>query len=461
MPTAREGEAGKRALEQYLRVLRKHRWLIAGVFLVTVITVAIWTFLQVAVFEAASTVLIEPEPPRVLNIQEVSPMGTSSWDPNYYPTQYEIMKSRPVLDKAIESQNLKKRVPAIGIAREPHHALRAMLTIEPKRNTRLILVKVEYPDPALAADMANAVASAYTQYNLDLKLKGARDALTWLTGEASALKKRVEESSQALQNYRVKAGILGAQEQRQITAQKIMDFNKAYLEAQAQRLSVEAKLKELTQIARDKGGAQTIFTVADNALIQKLKTEASALEIEKSKLLKTYKDQHPEILKIDAQIRQTNQKLDGEIQTMLRAVQTEYTVAKSREETLLNNVNLLKREGQELNEKEIQALALQREAESNQQLYEAVLKRFKETGVAGGLETNNVRIVEEATAPNIPVRPRKLWNLAGSVVAGLLMGLGLALAIEYVDTTVKTPEDVERYLGLPVIGIVPAFGGKR
>ena len=459
--TTREAGTARPSLEYYLRVLSKHRWLIAGVFLVTVITVAIWTSLQVPMFAAAATVLIEPEPPKVLNIQEVTPIGTSSWDPNYYPTQYEIMKSRPVLDKAIESRNLRTRVPAIGQAPEPSRALRSMLTIEPKRNTRLILVKVESPDPVLAADMANAIASAYTQYNLDLKLKGARDALTWLTGEASTLKKRVEESSQALQNYRAKAGILGAQEQRQITAQKIMDFNKAYLEAQAQRLSVEAKFKELTQIAKDKSGAQTIFTVADNPLIQKLKTESSALEIERSKLLKTYKEQHPEILKIDAQIRQTSQKLDGEIQIMLRAVQTEYTVAKAREETLLGNVNHLKREGQELNEKEIQAVALQREAESNQQLYEAVLKRFKETGVAGGIETNNVRVIEEATAQTVPVKPRKLWNLAVSLVAGLIVGLSLALGIEYFDTTVKTPDDVERYFGLPVIGIVPAFGGKR
>jgi succinoglycan biosynthesis transport protein ExoP len=452
----------ERRLHDYLRVLRKHRWLISGVFLVTVITVAIWTYLQVPIFEATATVLIEPEPPRILNIQEVTPIGPAgAWDPNYYPTQYEIMKSRPVLDKAIEIANLKKRMPAVAAAREPHQVVQGALTIEPKRNTRLILVKVDDPDPALAADMANAVAHAYTQYNLDLKLKGARDALIWLTQEAGSLKRKVEESSLALQNYRVKAGILGTQEQRQITAQKIMDFNKAYLEAQAQRMSVEAKLKELNQITKDKSGAQTIFTVADNPLIQKLKTEASALEIEKSRLQKTYKEQHPEILKIDAQIRQVSQRLDGEIQNMLRAVQTEYMVAKAREETLLANVNHLKREGQDLNEKEIQALALQREAESNQQLYEAVLKRFKETGVAGGLETNNVRVVEDATSPTVPVRPRKLWNLTLSVAIGLLVGVGLALGIEYLDTTVKTPDDVERYLGLPVIGIVPAFGGKR
>jgi uncharacterized protein involved in exopolysaccharide biosynthesis len=451
----------RKLVTDYLWVLRKHLWLITGIFLVTVITVAIWTFLEVPIYSASATVLIDPEPPKVLNIQEVAPMGTSGWDPNYYPTQYEIIKSKPVLTRTIETLNLKTRLPEVGSAQEPHRAVLASLSVEPKRNTRLIQIRYEHRDPVIAAEVANAVAAAYVQYNLDLKLKGARDALAWLTSEAASLKRKVEDSSAALQNYRVKAGILGTQEQRQITAAKIMDFNKAYLEAQAQRMTVDAKLRELSQIAKDPAGAQTIFTVADNLLIQKLKGELSELEVEKAKLLKTYKDRHPEILKVDARIQQVSQKLEAEIQNMLRAVQTESKVAKAREETLLNNVNQLRREGQDLNEKEIQASTLQREAESNQQLYEAVLKRFKETGVAGGLETNNVRVVEDASAPMVPVRPRKAWSLFLSVVAGLGLGLVVALVIDYFDTSVKTPGDVERFLGLPVIGVVPAFGGRR
>ena len=256
------------------------------------------------------------------------------------------------------------------------------MTIEPRRNTRLVLVKFEHRDPALAAEITNALARQYAKYNLDLKLKGAQDALAWLTEQMSGLKNKVKESSVALQNYRVKSGIMGLQEQRQITAQKIMDFNKAYLEAQAQRLSVEAKMNELARIAADRGGIQTIFTVADNTLIQKLKQEAAELDVQKSKLLKTYKDKHPEVLKVQAQIDQVAQRIDGEIKTLLRAVQTEFRVARAREETLLGNVNQLRKEGQELNEKEIQYLAPQRESDSNQQLYEAVLKRLKETGVA-------------------------------------------------------------------------------
>src|SRR5207244_3355948 len=136
-----------------------------------------------------------------------------------------------------------------------------------------------------------------------------------------------------------------------------------------------------------------------------LKAEASDLEVQRSKLLKTYKDKHPEILKVEAQLQQVREKIDGEIQTMLRAVQTEYRVAKAREETLLGNVNALRREGQDLNEKEIEYQTLARDSDSNQQLYEAVLKRLKETGITGGLETNNIRIVEDAQLPRRPLRP--------------------------------------------------------
>jgi uncharacterized protein involved in exopolysaccharide biosynthesis len=432
-----------------------------GIFLLTVLTVAIWTFVQVPIYQAVATILIEPEPPKVLNIQDVVPMGGAS-DRNFYPTQYEIMKSRPVLERAAAALKARTQLAARsdgtdGVADE----LSAAITIEPKRNTRLVLIKIDGPDPARAAEGANAIANAYAKYNVELKLKGARDALAWLTEEAGRLRAKAEESSQALQNYRVRTGILGMQEQRQITASKIMDFNKAFLEAQAQRLSLESKLEQLTRIAKEPAGVQTIFTVADNALIEKLKGEAANLETERSKLLKVYKDKHPEILKIDAQIQQVKQRLDAEFQNTLQAVQTQYKVARAREDTLANQVNQLRQEGQQLNEREIQYQNLQREVESNQALYESVLKRMKETGVAGGLEDSNVRIIEAATPPTIPIRPRKARNVALSIAAGLVLAFGAAFALEYLDTTVKTPDDVERYLGLSVIGVVPAFHARR
>jgi uncharacterized protein involved in exopolysaccharide biosynthesis len=444
----------------YRRLFRKHRWLMTGLFLLTVLTAAIWTFLQVPIYEAVATILIEPEPPKVLNIQDVVPMGGAS-DRNFYPTQYEIMKSRPVIERAVALGVKNRGGSEAAGAGDAIGRLSGALIIEPRRNTRLVLIKVQGPDASLAAEQANAVANAYAKYNVELKLKGARDAITWLTEEAGRLRMKVDDSSQALQNYRVKTGILGMQEQRQITAAKIMDFNKAFLEAQAQRLSLESKLQQLDRIAKEPAGVQTIFTVADNALIDKLKGEASNLETEKSKLLKVYKDQHPEILKVEAQIQQVKQRLDAEFQNTMRAVQTQYKVAKGREDTLQNQVNQLRQEGQQLNEREMQYQNLQREVESNQALYDSVLKRMKETGVAGGLEDSNVRIIEEATAPTVPIRPRPARSIALSIAGGLVLAIGAAFALERLDTTVKTPDDVERYLGLSVIGIVPAFRGRR
>lgn len=447
-------------IADYRRVLRKHRWLITGIFLLTVLTVGIWTFTQVPIYQAVTTILIEPEPPKVLNIQDVTPVGAmSAWDPAFYPTQYEIIKSRAVVERALEALNLKMRMANAGA--DPSRALSGALAVDPVRNTRLVLIKIAGPDPARAAAEANAIASAYAKYNVELKLKGARDALTWLTEEAGRLRVKMEESSQALQNYRVKSGILGMQEQRQISAQKIIEANKGYLEAQAQRMAVEAKLGELTQVAKDPATAGTIFSEGDNPLVGKIKGEIGSLETEKSKLLKVYKEKHPEIVKVDAQIQHLRDRLEAEFRGTLRSVQTQAKVARAREDSLFKEVNNLRREGQELNDKESQYQNLQREVESNQQLYDSVVKRLKETGVVGGLENSNVRIVEEASVPGAPIRPRQAYNLGLSIVAGLVLAFGVAFAIEYLDTTVKTPEDVERYLGLSVIGVVPAFQARR
>jgi uncharacterized protein involved in exopolysaccharide biosynthesis len=265
----------------------------------------------------------------------------------------------------------------------------------------------------------------------------------------------------ALQNYRVKAGIVGLEEQRQITTGKIMNSNTAYLDAQAQRLAVESKLKELRAIARDPVGAQTIFTVADNSLIQKLKSEAVDLQIEFSKLRETFGPKHPKVLGLQTQLEAVQQKLNGEIQTMLQAVNTELRVAKAREDALLQNVNELRREAQQLSEKEIEYQVLQRDVESNKQMQQTVLNRLKEMGVSGGMETNNIRVVEEAQIPKFPVKPRKSRDLGFAVVIGLVGALGVALLLERLDNTVRTPEEVERYLGFPVVGIIPLFEEKR
>ncbi len=482
-------------LTEYLRVLSKHRWLITAVFIVTAVTGTVWTFMQTPIYQASATVLIEPELPKVLNIQEVTSSGLGTLE--YYRTQYALMTSRPVLQNAIDALKRGNRtaalaalgagtdppvtsrpvlqnaldalkrgdriaaLAALGAGPDPHVTRTGTLLLEPNRNTQLVLVHFQHPDPAVAAEVATAVAQAYVKYNLDAKLKGTRDALGWLNEQMSSLRGKVEESSTALQNYRVKSGILGIQEQRVLTAQKAQEVNRSHLEAQAQRLSLEGKLNTLKRIAREQATTENLSTAVDDPLVRKLKAELADLQGQRSKLLQTYKERHPEVLRVDAQIQQLTQRLEAEIQKALHALETEYRVAEARENALTGSVNRLRAEGQQLNETEIQYGSLQREQESNQQLYEAVLKRVKETGFQGGLDSNNVRVVEEASVPGSPIRPHKQFALLMSLLVGLGLGIAAAVTVEYFDTSVKSPEDIERVLGLPVIAVVPTFEVKR
>src|ERR1051325_10580042 len=318
MPLPRSVDGRVHATD-YIKLLRKHLALIVVLFAATTLTVAVWTFTQTPVYEGVATVLIEPEPPKVLNIQDVNAIAPGA---DYYQTQYQMMRSRAVAARVIEALKLRQRGRWLAGSRDAPGAMLGAIAIEPRRNTRLVLVKATDPDPALAAELANAFATQYVKYNLDIKMRGAQDALAWLTEQMSDLKAKVQESSTALQNYRIKSGILGLTEQRQITAQKIMDFNKAYLEAQAQRLTIEAKVAQLTQVAaKDRSSAESMFTVAENKLVEKFKGELAELESQKTKLLRVYRDKHPEVVKIDAQIQHLTDRIGAEIQGMLRSLQ--------------------------------------------------------------------------------------------------------------------------------------------
>jgi polysaccharide biosynthesis transport protein len=445
-------------LRDYLRVLYKRRWLAIATFAVVVVGVTIWTFAQTPIYEGTVKVLIDREPPRVVNIQEVSSPESGGQD--YYQTQYEIIKSRPVVERAIESLNLTRRIPRLADSKDPVRSLLADVKVEPKRNTRLVDIKVQNPDPQLAAEVANGIAKGYARFNLESKLTSTREALIWLSEQMNELKAKVQDSEVALQKYREKAGIVGMEQQRSITGAKMVDLNRAFMDAQAGRLAVESRMKELTALS--KGGVQQglLLTARDNPLLQKLLSDYSNLEVELSKLLKIYKDKHPEVLKVRSQMDQLTEKMRAEIQTTLKSIEAEYRVAKGREDALAGRIDQVKREALDLNDKEIQYSALQRETSSNQQLYDVVLKRVKETGLSGGLETNNIRIVEEALVPTRPVKPRPLLNIALAIVVGLMLGVGLAFFLEYFDNTIKTPEEAERYLGLPTLGVIPLFEAK-
>ena len=241
-------------------------------------------------------------------------MGTSGWDPNYYPTQYEIIKSQPVLTRTIETLNLKARSPRWAARREPHRAvaaraLRRAAAATPASSRSARASRSRSSPPRSPTPWPPRTC----KYNLDLKLKGAREALAWLDdGGGLAQAEGRRSPPWRSRTTASRPGSWALQEQRQITAAKIMDFNKAYLEAQAQRMSVDAKLHELQPDRQGSPRAPRPSSRWRTTCSSRSSRESCpSSRSTKAKLLKTYKDRHPEIVKVDARIQQVSQKLDG------------------------------------------------------------------------------------------------------------------------------------------------------
>lgn len=458
-PESPQPESPAPPLSLYLKVLRDRWRIVVTVFVVTLTSAVVFTSRQAVIYQAVATVLIEPEAPKVVNITEVTrdPGGSQE----YYSTQYKVLQSRPVVEAVIQRLNLKKRMPQLAGSVDPYSSLVGDLTIDPIKQTRLVLVKFDSEDPKLATEIANAVAEQFVQYGLDVKREEAETATLWLNQQISALRSKAQQSSSALRAYQAKADLLGLKEQREITQAKLIDFNRAYLDAQSQRMTAESKLRELSRIAKDPANSETLLSITNDPVIQRLKAAATDLQIERSKLAQVSRAKHPDLIQLEAQIREVNERLRDEVQKMIRVVETDYKVAKAREDTVLGNVNELRHEARALSEREAQAATLEREKDSVEDIQATVLKRLKETGLESALTASNIRVSEPATLPTLPVRPRTRLICTLASVLGIALGVGAAFVVDSLDRRVRSPEDIERVLGVPVLGVVPVFRAKR
>ena len=440
-------------IRHYVRLVQKRWTLIAACLAVVVGAIAVKTHLETPIYRASARVIIERET-QIVNFQQTP---TYAWDAGeFFQSQIQIIRSRPVMQRVADTLNLKERSPEFTKG-DPATTLGSKVVVEPLRNTRLVVIGVEDSDPKLAAELANALAASYQSQNLELKLNAARDALTWLGNQVRELKSKVNESELALQTYREQNGMVSYEEKQNLTVRKLGEFNSTYIEAKAKRLEMETRLAELRKAAQRPETLEASPMIAGNPVIQRLKGQQVELEVQRSKLLQAYKEKHPEVVKVQSQIDEVTRRIRQEVERLAQGIESEYNAMKAREAAMLGAVDQYKSEAQTLSKKEIQYGILKREADSNQQLYDVLLKRLKETSLTQGLDTNNVRLVEAAVAPRDPVRPQKLRNLAIAVVLGLGLGVALAVVLDHLDDTVRTPEQVEAALEVPVLAVIPVF----
>jgi succinoglycan biosynthesis transport protein ExoP len=456
------------SLRDYGRVICKHLWLIAaccgGAMLATTLVVLMTT----PIYTAEASLLIERWAPQVLDMREVLSEPLASNENDFYKTQYEILKSRSLAAQVIQELQLEtdptftggEQDQGFGASREDPVAVRpelidaylGMLAVQPIQRTRLVKIAFNTPDPELSARLANAHVRAYIQHRLGLHTRANEDAQRFLEGKLGELKARVEASEAALNRYRRRRQIISLEDKENIVVERLADLNKRLTAAEADRIGLESQVRLIRKRDYD-----SLPDVINNALIRTLKEELARLRGEYAHLSTQFKPGYPRLDQLRAQVEETRRRLQQEVQKTVAGIESAYMAAEATEKQLGAKMAAQKAEALRLKDASVEYAILAREVDTNRQLHDSVLQRMKETGVAAELRASNAFVIDQATPPRYPSKPQKKKSLLLSALLGLTGGIGLALVVEYLDNRLKTPQEVERYLRLPNLGIVPDF----
>ncbi|MFO7963168.1 MAG: polysaccharide biosynthesis tyrosine autokinase [Desulfobacterales bacterium] len=489
-------------LRDYMRIILKRRWTVIAFFAVVVFTVAVYTFSATPIFQATSRIVIEKENPNLVSIQEVMAVDATGTD--YYQTQYKIIESRNVAREVIRRLDLENspeffpepkkhfiadikrslsetvsqargwiaslvRSDDAPSAKEKTgenageaalvSAFLSRVSVNPIRNSRLVDVSVEAKNPIMAAEMANALVSSYISRNLETKLEATKDAVKWLSERIAEERKKVEDAERALLQYKQTNEIITdfSSDAEKITAEKLASLNQQVVDAESLRVEAETRYLQALSLENTPNMIDSIPEVLSNDIIKEIKKMEVALYNRMSELSKKYGKNHPAMVAIESELADLRKRKAAEARQVINSLKNEYKLALAREESLKKALEGQKAETLEMNEKAIQFGVLQRQAESARNMYELLVKRFKETSLTEEMKTGNIRVIDKAEVPRGPIKPKKKLNILLAVVIGLAGGVGLAFFLEYLDNTIKFPDEIKQFLQIPYLGHIPAY----
>ena len=462
--------------KRYWRTIIKHRHLIAGTTAAALLLGLIITLLMTPVFRATASIQIDREAINVVNVGTVQ-TDENSGGLDFFQTQYELLASRALAERVVSTLGLtdderfsgrteqsllsvlKDIIFGTPASDEPTierrtiktiQQLQSILSISPVRGSRVVKISIDHPDGEMAQRVANGVADAFISSNLDRKYDASAYARKFLEDRIQQLKIKLQESETQLVKYAEQQGIINLSDNQSLVGADLEAINTKLSEAK----NVRARLQlEWEQARATKGFG--LVQILDSKAIQdnrKLRTELVA---EYQQKLALFKPAFPAMLQLKAQIEELDAQAQEEIAAIKGSIKAKYLAAKDEEKLLAQRLETTKTEVVSQRNRGIQYNILQREVDTNRTLYDGLLQRYKEIGVSGTVGTNNVSIVDRASLPEQPRSPRLSINLALALLAGLGAGLLVAFGLDYLDDTFKSPEDVERDVGLSVIGIIP------
>ena len=460
----------------------KRKWLVMGFGLLVMATTHVVTKRQTPMYEAIAQIVIDLNAPQYLpgGGREVLSLGLGAgWNTReFLETQYRIIRSRLVGAIVVERLALDKDEDFLKVnqIKDPTKqaqrlqsidsvgVLLSRIIVEPSMDSRVVRLKVSDHDPARAMRIVNALAKAYADQNVDRKVSAASDAVEWLRQQTENLQNEVKKAEDELLSYKKEHNILNSslEAKQNIIGMDLQDARKQLRTVRAVVASSASKLKSMERMSV-KELRSGVEEVLQNGLVQRLKERIVNLQAKHTELLRRYLPKHPEVKSNQLNIDRAEAALELEVAGIHTSLQSAYSSLLKKEANLEAEVESLEKKALGMQDHELAYKRLTGASEAKKALFQQMLGRLKEAELQAETRANNVRILDEALVPVIPIRPRPVFNLALAFLASIFGGIGLALLIERLDNSVKLQSDLEN-VGLNFLGVIPTMNklkGKR
>lgn len=468
-------------LRDYFRILRKRRHVALTFFFITLALVILFTFTASPLYKADTRLLIEKS-----EQYTITEYGFSVYDPEFYATQYKIIKSRPVARKVYDSlmdnelfmKHFEESPGEGGLAAmikgllsgggsedegaDSEAAKRKLIvetilkniSVSPEVDTRLVTVSYFSGNPELASLIVDTLANAYIEALFELRMDSSQRALKWMSGKVDEERKKLDDSESGLQAYMEANDIITLEDRLAIVPQRLLELSTQLTRSETRRKELETlrnKIRSLKAAGKD---LDSLPAIASDRTVASLRGQVLKGEQRITEFSKKYGQRHPLMIESVGDLRVLREKKEQEIGRVVKSVENEYDLALSNEHNIRRLLSETKLEAHGINEKFVKYNSLKRDVDTNRKLFESLLQKMHKERIEEEGQTVNVMLVEAAETPTYPERPNKVLNLLVGFMIGILGGTMLAFLFEYFDNTVKAAEEAEEKLGVPVLGMV-------
>ncbi len=441
-------------LMEYVHLLWAQKWLVVGVTAVLLALAGAWAFTRPKLYTAKVQLAFESTP-QVIKDTAIGRLNPWEMD-RYIQNQMEVLRTRRLAKRVADKLGLEGHPDFAG--GDPAAWLLGALDVKREKDADIVTVSLTGKDPESVAEWLNVYVREYIALNIEDNLERTRQVYEVIQAKLEPLREQVRKAEQQVLQFQERQGaLLVGDQDKNVISEQVETLTSEYAKAKAERIRLETKINALKNLEIEKLSQITVPEILGDPTIQALRQQRNQLEVELAEKLRTYKEGHPIVKDLRSRIAGIDARIRDQVRTIVASLQTDYDIKRRREQMLYANLQSLRDQSIELSRQTMEYERLKRQYEQARTFYEDMLARSKEVDISSTAGMNNVRVIEPAVVPKGPSSPNIRRTLALGGVLGLFLGVGLVLLLDYMDQTIRTPEDAERYLGLDTLSVLQRF----